>query len=241
MYEICSCCGKPKKPKGFNAAISSPPYASLINNTGEGPGARHDYLHHKPDTAERQSSDSGYGATPGNLGNLSGDGFQAAVSSPPYSGDALGHDAGCVRLDATEDARRDTEGAFRRPGYGVTSGNIGNDTGDTFWAASRLIVAQTYAALRPGGYAAWVTKRFVRKGQIVPFSDQWEALCAAVGFVPVERIHALLVDDHGTQLGMFGEDKVRLKERKSFFRRLAEKKGSPRIDHEDVLILRKPQ
>jgi hypothetical protein len=33
---------------------------------------------------------------------------------------------------------------------------------------------------------------------------------------------------------------ARLKERKSFFRRLAEKKGSPRIDHEDVIIMRKP-
>jgi hypothetical protein len=94
--------------------------------------------------------------------------------------------------------------------------------------------------LRPGGYAAWVCKDFVRKGQRVPFSDQWQQLCEAVGFEPVERIAAMLVDDHGDQLDIFGGATARLKERKSFFRRLAEKKGSPRIDHEDVIIMRKP-
>jgi DNA modification methylase len=96
------------------------------------------------------------------------------------------------------------------------------------------------AGLRPGGYAAWVCKDFVRKGQRVPFSDQWQQLCEAVGFEPVERIAAMLVDDHGDQLDIFGGATARLKERKSFFRRLAEKKGSPRIDHEDVIIMRKP-
>ena len=124
--------------------------------------------------------------------------------------------------------------------YGSDPANIGNDTGDTFWAAARAIVEQTYAVLRPGGYAAWVCKDFVRKGQRVPFSDQWQQLCAAVGFVPVERIAAMLVDDHGDQLDIFGGVTARRKEHKSFFRRLAEKKGSPRIDHEDVIIMRKP-
>jgi hypothetical protein len=124
--------------------------------------------------------------------------------------------------------------------YGSDPANIGNDTGDTFWTAARAIVEQTYAVLRPGGYAAWVCKDFVRKGQRVPFSDQWQQLCAAVGFVPVERIAAMLVDDHGDQLDIFGGVTARRKERKSFFRRLAEKKGSPRIDHEDVIIMHKP-
>lgn len=36
--------------------------------------------------------------------------------------------------------------------------------------------------------------------------------------------------------GLFKEDR---KERKSFFRRLAEKKGSPRIDWEDILCMEK--
>jgi hypothetical protein len=39
--------------------------------------------------------------------------------------------------------------------------------------------------------------------------------------------------------GLFGEI-VEKKERKSFFRRLAESKGSPPIDYETVLCMRKP-
>jgi hypothetical protein len=39
---------------------------------------------------------------------------------------------------------------------------------------------------------------------------------------------------------LFGHEHVTRKERKSFFRRLAEKKGSPRIDWEEVIVVRKP-
>jgi hypothetical protein len=225
---------------GFDAALSSPPYVDAVNGQGEGPGARHDPIFHNGNNAFKASSANGYGKAAGNLGNMAAGVFEGAVSSPPYSGDGLGHDAGCVRLDETEDIRRTNEGMSRRPPYGSTPGNIGNDAGDTFWSAARAILEQTYTVLRPGGYAAWVTKRFVRNGAIVEFSDQWEQLCAAVGFEPVERIHAMLIEDHGEQLDIFGNGHARRRERKSFFRRLAEKKGSPRIDYEDVIIMRKP-
>ncbi len=39
---------------------------------------------------------------------------------------------------------------------------------------------------------------------------------------------------------LYGGEIVTRTERKSFFRRLAESKGSPRIDYEEVLIVRKP-
>ena len=214
---------------GFTAAVSSPPYADNAATWVEGPGARHDTVHHNGDNSFKASSDSGYGATPGNVGHMRDGGFEAAVSSPPFES-TVNHDGGPIQQ----------QGGELYSDYGSDPANNGNDTGDTFWSASRAIIEQTYAALRPGGYAAWVTKRFVRKGQIVPFSDQWEALCAAVGFEPVERIAAMLVDDHGDQLDIFGGATARRKERKSFFRRLAEAKGSPRIDHEDVIIMRKP-
>ena len=217
-------------PSGdYGAAVSSPPYADNAATWVEGPGARHDTVHHNGDNSFKASSDSGYGATPGNVGHMRDGGFEAAVSSPPFES-TVNHDGGPIQQ----------QGGELYSDYGSDPANIGNDTGDTFWSASRAIIEQTYAALRPGGYAAWVTKRFVRKGQIVPFSDQWEALCAAVGFEPVERIAAMLVDDHGDQLDIFGGATARRKERKSFFRRLAEAKGSPRIDHEDVIIMRKP-
>jgi hypothetical protein len=232
----------------YAAAVSSPPYADNAATWVEGPGARHDPIHHNGDNAHKISSDNGYGSTPGNVGNMRDGGFEGVVSSPPYESSVNDpRNGGGIDLAKFKNPNKhapraasigaNTVAAFE---YGSDPANIGNDTGDTFWAAARAIVEQTYAALRPGGYAAWVCKDFVRKGQRVPFSDQWQALCAAVGFVPVERIAAMLVDDHGDQLDIFGGVTARRKERKSFFRRLAEKKGSPRIDHEDVIIMRKP-
>jgi len=219
-------------PEGqFTAAVSSPPYADAIDGSGEGPGARHDPIYHNGDNAYKQSSANSYGDTPGNLGGMAGDGFEAAVASPPFEES--------IASDARVGAAAGYTG-HKLDRYGYSTGQLGEQSGSTFWAAARVIVEQTYAVLKPGGYAAWVCKDFVRKGQRVPFSDQWEALCAAVGFVPVERIHALLVADHGEQLDIFGGATARRKERKSFFRRLAEKNGSPRIDHEDVIIMRKP-
>ena len=84
-------------------------------------------------------------------------------------------------------------------------------------------------------------KDFVRKGQRVPFSDQWQQLCAACGFEPVERIAAMLVDDHGDQLDIFGGSHPKRIKRASFFRRLYESKYPENsIDWEDVIIMRKP-
>lgn len=110
----------------------------------------------------------------------------------------------------------------------------------TFWEAAALIVAECYAILRPGGVAVWVRKDFVRNKKRVPFSDDWRRLCEAAGFVTVEWIKASLVKEDAAP-SLFGGNDVRRKERKSFFRRLAEKKGSPRIDHEDVLVMLKPE
>jgi hypothetical protein len=222
---------------GFDAALSSPPYADAVNGQGEGPGARHDQIFHSGDNAFKQSSANGYGVTAGNLGNMAAGGFEGAVSSPPYEQSEIARKQGD---DVYPEGRKDRRARGDWSSYGSTPGNIGNDAGDTFWSAARVILEQTYAVLRPGGYAAWVTKRFVRSGAIVEFSDQWEQLCAACGFEPVERIHAMLVEEHGEQLDIFGNGHARRKERKSFFRRLAEKKGSPRIDYEDVIIMRKP-
>jgi len=84
-----------------------------------------------------------------------------------------------------------------------------------------------------------VLKGFVRKGEYVDFPDQWRQLGESCGFESVEWIRAWLVEDSGTQAGMFGDDKQLVKSRKSFFRRLAESKGSPPIDFEVVLVMRK--
>ena len=233
-------------PSGdYAAAVASPPYADAVNGTGEGPGARHDPIHHNGDNAFKASSDNGYGSTPGNVGNMRDGGFEGVVSSPPFESSDMRKGGSDLLVQQAIRRGRDPN----KPGtisnttllpYGSDPANIGNDSGDNFWTAARAIVEQTYAALRPGGYAAWVCKDFVRKGQRVPFSDQWGTLCEAVGFEPVERIAAMLVEEHGEQMDIFGGATPRRTERKSFFRRLAEKKGSPRIDWEDVIIMRKP-
>lgn len=54
----------------LDAAISSPPYASAIDGTGEGPGARYDSIYHAPENANKKSSANGYGTTAGNLGGM---------------------------------------------------------------------------------------------------------------------------------------------------------------------------
>jgi hypothetical protein len=108
----------------------------------------------------------------------------------------------------------------------------------TFWSAARDIVAECHAILKPGGVAVFVTKDFVRDKKRVPFSADWVRLCESCGFRLVKWARASLVSEtrHGD---LFCGETVKRTERKSFFRRLAEKKGSPRIDHEDVLFLMK--
>lgn len=91
-----------------------------------------------------------------------------------------------------------------------------------------------------GGKAIFVCKDFVRKGQRVPFSDDWLKLCEAVGFKLNCRHRAMLVKET-TEDSLFGGKITKKTERKSFFRRLAEAKGSPRIDEEDVLCMMKPK
>ena len=75
--------------------------------------------------------------------------------------------------------------------------------------------------------------------QIVEFSQKWASLCELVGFEIVCWHKAMLRKEFNTQLSFDGTAKQKITERKSFFRRLVESKGSPRIDWEDVICMRK--
>lgn len=172
-------------------------------------------------------------------------GVAAVVSSPPYEGnvkhDYLLSEDGKTRARDLRRGYIQGQGCFRgSEGYGATQGQLGREESETFWSSAKTILAQCHAILRPGGVAVWVCKDFVRAGKRVSFSQQWATACAYVGFELVEWIHASLVKEE-SHPGLFGEDVTKRTEKKSFFRRLAEKKGSPRIDHEDVLILKKPE
>lgn len=185
------------------------------------------------------------GQSHGNLARLKEDPavFDLIVSSPPYE-DVIGRGSGPgTRYDFTYHQDPYARKVSNNPKYGDSKGQLGNAVlSDDFWGQAQAIVHNCFEALHPGGYAVWVCKDFVRNKERVPFSDNWEKLCHSAGFLTLERIEASLVSDNGTQLGLIddADSKRNVKERKTFFRRLAESKGSPRIDHEDVIVMHKP-
>ncbi len=212
--------------------ISSPPYAETFNeskHTLSGMAKR--------DKRIAANFVGGYGSTPGNLGNLKAGDVDLILSSPPYEGSEGTFSVGKAMSKAGWDGGG---GIGARAGmdakYGNSKGQLGHTQGPTFWQAAKEIVHQCYQILRPGGHAIWVCKDFVRKGQRVPFSDDWQRLCESVGFKTLHRHKAMLVKETKYE-SLFGHDIVKKTERKSFFRRLAEAKGSPKIDWEDVICM----
>ncbi len=69
--------------------------------------------------------------------------------------------------------------------------------------------------------------------------ESWVMEVQRLGFTSVERIYAMVTSET-VEAGLWGEI-VTVKERKSFFRILTEHKGSPHIDWEEVLVVRKQE
>jgi hypothetical protein len=226
----------------FDAAVSSPPFGEgeTRNRSEYQPG-------YVADMMSRAYTQDKQGTTEGNLAALraTDDGFEAAVdgcvSSPPYAG--RNQEGRTVERDRRRLLAMGREDLIERlitefrgsQTYGDTDGQLGSESGDTFWSAARVICAQTFAALRPGGHAAWTLKAFVRDGARVDFPGQWRKLCESVGFVTLHEHRAWLVEEHGIQPGfahtinrdgtVTPQFKLLRKERKSFFRRLSESKA----------------
>jgi DNA modification methylase len=201
------------KSENFAVATrSSPPYAEM-----EITGQRNFKSRFQPDAKEASAireEDKGYGEK-----------FGAAMKSPPYEGTRLAETG-----NPMDSMRRSKEEKYSATYEEKMDGN-------DFWQAARQIVEQVFLALEPGGHAVWVCKDFVKAKQIVPFSDQWRQLCEAVGFVTLHEHHAMLGHKVGQQTI---EGEVVHKKHISFFRRLAEKKGSPKIEFETVWCMVKP-
>jgi len=81
----------------------------------------------------------------------------------------------------------------------------------------------------------WVCGDYVRKGQRVPFSQQWATLCEACGFRLLHWHRAWKVERYGVQMRQDGGEDVQEISRVSFFRRLANAKGGAKIESEEVL------
>jgi hypothetical protein len=226
------------KADGFDAAVASPPFRQASGGSPEPkPGGPIDEALYKRHAAGNSAA-GGYGESDGQLANMGEGDFDGAVSSPPFennlSHDGRGYDDLKIAKDLEISRHRTYKGSFLTTDYGSMDGNIGNNSGDDFWQAARTIVEQVYLVLRPGAHAVWVVKGFVKNKQLVDFPGQWRQLCEAVGFVAVHEHHAMLV--HGKQHD-FERGIVNQTESKSFFRRLAEKKGSPRIDFETIICM----
>lgn len=228
--------------------VSSPPFAepSTRDRRDVQDGSVSEFLHRAGYTVDHQ------GNTPGNLAMLRADerGFAVAVGSPPYSETRIGRVESMRRKNDTDGDYGSSLGQLgampegslwdSAGKYGDEKGQLGTENGDSFWSAARVIVAQTYAALRPRGHAVFVVKSFVRSGKIVDFPGQWRQLCESVGFVTLHEHRASLVKENGTQLAVDGNHKVKRTERKSFFRRLHEKKHpGTEIDFEVVFCMEK--
>lgn len=224
------------KPGNVDMVVSSPPYANCPVESSIQSRAGN------PETdITKAAQNAGYGVSKGNLGNLKSGDVDCVISSPPFEEQQVGGGIAAAQQDESKYpiANNLRSMGSKNQGYqaqGQAKGQLGQDKGDTFWQAAKLIVEQCHQILKPSGHAIWVVKSFVRKKKIVDFPGDWQRLCESVGFKTVCIHHAMLVKETIYKT-LFGHTEVNRKERKSFFRRLAESKGSPRIDNEVVLCM----
>lgn len=220
--------------EGFSLAVSSPPYADIAQQGGTA-GLRK----HGTGLTGDGISFSEYGdRSQGNLGAMLNTNFGLAITSPPFEGITANRMSQQLH-DSMASGDMVFGPAQLGEGYGETPGNIGESFGEDFWTASRMILEELHAVLKPGAIAIFVCKRYVYQKKLVYFPRKWGKLCVASGFELVKWVRAWQVDSLGSQYDMFGNLIEKKRSRKSFFRYLAESKGSPAIDWEDVICVRK--
>jgi len=236
---------------GVSCIVASPPYSEIASGAGglNTKPARAGQQGGRSPASASQATDQRYGDSDGQLAKLPAGTVDAVVASPPFTQGYAG--GGGINVKGYGDG---TDKVGDRTYQGTagerTEGNLETmPLGDvttletaspTFWSAARDIVAESFAILKAGGIAVWVVKPFVRKKRIVDFPADWRVLCEHVGFVTEQEVHASLVCET-TNNDLFDGLSTKRRERKSFFRRLAEAKGSPRIDFEVVYFMRRPE
>jgi len=245
-------------------SVSSPPYAESLQNPGGGRVRSGEFKVGASTPANPDCKEASYGSSPGQLGAMpagavSSPPFEGSLNSmdEDWIREKLTTGpAGSTKLRGPRGARSDAQD------YGDTAGQLGNERGTTFWDALREIATELYKMFptlparvatvprEPGSrvvrifrdgapplvttaVCAWVVKDFVRKGARVPFCDDCATLLAQCGFTVFERWRCWMVSK-AKQDTMWSGTKPQ-KENKGFFRRLAEAKGSPRIDFEEVI------
>ena len=160
----------PATAQGFDAAISSPPYAQSIH---DGNGIDGEKLTGNIAGRNSQAFAEGYGESSGQLGAMRGGSFSAVVSSPPYESDVI---RTRDKWETNVFNQGHTQGQHCFEAYGQNENQLASESGENFWSAAKQIVEQTFLALKPGAHAIFVCKNFVRHGEIVEFSKQWAQL-----------------------------------------------------------------
>lgn len=224
---------------GVSAIVTSPAYSNI--STGAGglntkPPKKAGQQTGRSSSAPSQKTDQKYGATEGQIARLKDKGVDAAITSPPFE-DSLGSDDPKKRGGLFRDPKRSGDKNLTGT-YGKTAGQIGKDKGETYWQAMRQVYIECWKILKKDGWIAIVVKDYVRKKQRVPLCDNTVKLLENVGFVVEYRVRAWTLTET-IHHDLFKGEIVNKKERKSFFRRLQEQKGSPRIDWEEIIFARR--
>lgn len=202
----------------MDAGVSSPPYAEArIEGQGDegSSGLRNEdgsFVRGSEGWKLRKEMGNRYGEQQGNLGNLRNNEFDGSLSSPPFEDVTSDRPSKSIVASGLKMGQ-----SSMGDGYGDTEGNIGSQSGDDFWMASRKILENLLVVLRDGAYAAFIVKRYVKGGKIEPFPAKWAMLCEAVGFKIVEWHRAWVIEDRGAQYDIFGNLIRKTVARKSFF------------------------
>ena len=87
---------------------------------------------------------------------------------------------------------------------------------DAYWELHRKAWEEMYRLLKPGGYFILNTSDFIRDFQVIPVTDRHVAVLTAIGFIEVRRFAIT------TPRMRYGSN------------------SDARVDHEDIVVLRKP-
>lgn len=240
---------------GYSGAMSSPPYVDSLSQDSAGgiDWSKQADRRTQPRPSGQGVDPTSYGKSQAQIGNLRDpkNDIDAVLSSPPYSN----------LVSTAEQRGKPSSGWLEARGihhnlYGREPGQIGNLPDDpagangnggpakkeTYLGAMLRVYHQLYRVLRPGGVVCLVTKNPVKDKQIRRLDADTIRLMEACGFRLIERHAAMLAEE--TQLpSLFDAEApiTKRKERKSFFKRLYERRNPDlRVDHEDVLWFQKP-
>lgn len=138
--------------EGFDAALTSPPYAEtrIDGNGDEGASNLRNpdgsFLRGSEGWELRKAMGGRYGDTDGQLGDLKDDGFDGSLTSPPFEAVTSDHPSASIIESGLK-----MGASSMGDGYGTSEGQTGAMSGDNFWGASRMIMDGLYQVIKPGG------------------------------------------------------------------------------------------